>query len=76
MRKAPDVIIMSKGINRTADKRVKEYAAKQKTKLIVLNESVFMELVIKENCKAIAINEINLAKAIIANIGEVVNEQK
>lgn len=75
-RKSPHLIIISHSINRTSDKNIREYADKRSVKTITLEDDIMKDIITRTNCKAIAITDKNLARAVIENFGVSVNEQK
>ncbi len=70
------LILLTNTINRTADKRVRAFAANTLVKLATISDNEMEEYVNKTNCKCIAITDKNLAHAIINCLyeGGVANE--
>lgn len=64
-RKRP-LIFLCGDAGETTYKQIQAYAEKTHSPLIIIKDFT-LEAILKKNCKAIAITEPNLAKAIIAN---------
>ena len=69
------MIIITDNINRTALKEINIYAETKSVKILSIDENLMEEIVARNNCKAIAIEDKNLAEAIYKNFGVNVNEQ-
>lgn len=65
---------MSDTINRKSLKSLTEYAESRRIPIFVLENSIVDEIITRANCKALAIYDKNLAKAIQDKIGVGVNE--